>query len=106
MDLTEACFHLRHRRRMYLPDDRYASVVSFLTGLSCASEDDPLAGFSEWVAERLLGRTTPRIWSSVVYETTSPDSLSRESDAVTLLLDLLELFARGGADITAEGGGA
>ena len=93
MDLKEACFHLRNRRGMYLPDDRYASVVSFLTGLSCAPTGDPLRGFNEWVAVRILGRKSPRVWWSVVYEATSPDSPSRESDAVTLLLDMLEAFA-------------
>ena len=93
MELTEACFHLRNRRLMYLLDDRYASVVAFVTGLSCASDGEMLAGFNGWVAERLLGARTNRGWWSVVYEAIPADSTSRDSQATELLLDLLEEFA-------------
>jgi len=77
---------------MYLPDDRYASVVAFITGLSSASDGDMLAGFNTWVSDRVLGHSTTRVWWAVVYDSI-PDSASRESQATVLLLDILEGFA-------------
>ncbi|GAA1854234.1 hypothetical protein GCM10009751_08770 [Myceligenerans crystallogenes] len=93
MDLKEACFHLRHRRGMYLLDDRYASVVAFVTGLACADGGRILDGFDDWVAERVLGHRTARGWWSVVLESVSSESRSRDTEATAMLLDLLEAFA-------------
>ncbi|GAA4625638.1 hypothetical protein [Cellulomonas oligotrophica] len=93
MDLQEACFHLRHRRRMYLPDDRYASVVAFVTGLASAGDGRMLDGFDGWVAERVLGHETGRGWWSVVMDSVPAGSPVRDADATTILLGLLEDFA-------------
>lgn len=93
MDLAEACFHLRHRRAMYLMDDRYETVVAFITGLAAASDGQALAGFGERVADHVLGHSSPRVWWSVLRDgdgTTDP--LSDEA-ATEKLLDLLESFA-------------
>lgn len=93
MELREACYHLRHRRGMYLPDDRYASVVSFVTGLASASDGRMLAEFNEWVGVRVRGGRTPVVWWSVIYDSIPSDSPSRDAEAVDRLLELLESFA-------------
>ncbi|WP_067705997.1 hypothetical protein [Actinoplanes awajinensis] len=66
MDLRELCFHLRHRRRMYVFDDRFLTVVGFVEGYNSALDGRPLRGFHDHVAERVLGRYSPRHWSMII----------------------------------------
>lgn len=79
---------------MYLPDDRYESVVAFITGLSSASDGHMLDGFNDWVASRLLGHSSPRIWWAIVKDAVPSGSQEPDQAAVELLLELLEQFAR------------
>lgn len=95
MDLAEASFHLRHRRGMYLMDDRYETVVAFLVGLSAASDGRLLEGFNEFVADRVLGRRTPFWWGALVRDSDGKGAPLEDEAAVALLLDLLEEFAAG-----------
>ncbi|GLY54325.1 hypothetical protein [Lentzea sp. NBRC 102530] len=73
MDLPELCFHLRHRRRMYLPDDRYASAVAFVVGFDQAHDGVPLAGFQEYVAARVGMTGSPLVWSYLLAGELVPD---------------------------------
>lgn len=93
MDLSSACFHLRHRRAMYLMDDRYETVVAFVVGLSAALDGELLTGFGDWVSERRLGFRSPRVWWSVVREGDGTGDPLSDDAASSLLLDLLEEFA-------------
>lgn len=79
---------------MYLPDDRYESVVSFVIGLSLASDGRVLDGFNEWVALRLLGHSSSRAWWAIVDDAVPADSKERDAVAVDLLLELLEQFVK------------
>ncbi|MFS0704450.1 hypothetical protein AB6N23_08005 [Cellulomonas sp. 179-A 9B4 NHS] len=104
MDLAEACYHLRERREMYVLDDRYASVVAFVTGLASASDGRVLEGFQELVQERLLdGRTTPRHWWAVVRDSVADGGADGDAEATTRLLDLLEEFAHGPTGTVVDG---
>ncbi|MFJ9841624.1 hypothetical protein ACIRYZ_14365 [Kitasatospora sp. NPDC101155] len=66
MELRELCFHLKNRRRMYLLDDRYSTVVAFLEGFNAALDGEPLSGFQEWASHRILGSSCPVHWSYIV----------------------------------------
>lgn len=93
MDLAEACFHMRHRRRMYVMDDRFESVIAFIHGLSAATDGRLLEGFNEWAAERVLGHRTSHGYWSFVRERDGRGELLDDDVAVELLLDLLEEFS-------------
>lgn len=77
---------------MYLMDDRYATVVAFIVGLSAASDGSLLDRFGHWVAERAQGHRSPRAWWSVVRDGDGESEPLRDEDATGLLLDLLEEF--------------
>lgn len=79
---------------MLLPDQRFASVVSFVVGFDHGKGRRLLGGFSDWVDERVLGRESTRAWPNVILGAISQGSPSQEEDAVQLLLDLLEEFLR------------
>ncbi|GIE84070.1 hypothetical protein [Actinoplanes regularis] len=109
MTLTELCFHLRKRRRMYLLDDRFATAVAFVEGFNTALDGAPLAGFQDYVADRILGRRSSLHWSYIVGSLEFPSLLEGElgidqipigsgPEVTELLVDLLEDFqARGAA---------
>ncbi|WP_430788745.1 hypothetical protein [Actinoplanes sp. G11-F43] len=67
MRLGVLVFHLTRRRRMYLPDDSFASLVAFIEGFS-AGTDQSLSGFQPWVAERVLGHCSNRVWWTILIE--------------------------------------
>ena len=75
MDLREACFHLRNRRRMYLLDDRFVTAVSFIDGFNAALEGQPLDGFREWLNARILGHRSSLHWAYVIASTRVPEVL-------------------------------
>lgn len=94
---------MRRRRRLYLMDDRYATLVAFLTGLAM-SDQRMLDGFQEWVSQRLRGCDTNCIWPSLVLSEVPADDPARDQRAGDLLLDLLEEFLDARADAAeAEG---
>ncbi|MEU3647480.1 hypothetical protein AB0E59_29130 [Lentzea sp. NPDC034063] len=103
MNLPELCFHLRHRRRMYLPDDRYGTAVAFVEGYNSALGGAPLAGFQEYVAGRTGQTGSPVWWPYLITEVVVPDILGEGGGIGQLpvelgnaltdrLLDLLEAF--------------
>ncbi|MBU2663829.1 hypothetical protein KOI35_09945 [Actinoplanes bogorensis] len=98
MDLTELCFHLRRRRRMYVPDDRYATAVAFVLGFDAASDGVALAGFQEYVGDRTTHRSSPVHWPFLILESKLPGTAiadvppESEAELTTLMLDLLEEF--------------
>lgn len=107
MELADLCFHLRHRRRMYLPDDRFATAVAFVEGFNTALAGAPLDGFQAYVAARLRRPGSSLHWSSLIASTKLPvilerpfgvDEIPAELDAelTDLLVDLLETFQAGG----------
>ena len=103
MDLSELCFHLRKRRGMYLPDERFATAVAFVEGYNVAFDGAPLTGFQDYVANRIQGHRSPVHWSYLIasagvpgfldanlpLDQLPPDSGSGLTDA---LVDLLEQF--------------
>lgn len=85
---------------MYLPDDRHASVVAFVEGVSIGQGDDPLEGFQPW----LLGETkypSPLHWSAVIHRRVAPGTpfgeLTEEQErlATEYLLDSLAHYLDG-----------
>lgn len=44
----------RKRRRMFLLDDRYMTLVAFVEGCNAATDWQLLEGFGKWVSSRLL----------------------------------------------------
>jgi hypothetical protein len=100
MRLGELLFHLTRRRRMYLPDDRFASLVSLVVGFDLASDRSQLGGFQEWVAVRLLGGYSNRVWYSILISArlgsdTGIDDLPPDADLglINFALELLTAFA-------------
>lgn len=75
MNLTDLCFHLRNRRRMYLPDDRFSTAVAFVEGYNTALDGIPLSGFQGYVAMRVLNRESSLHWSCLIASTKVPEML-------------------------------
>lgn len=103
MEIQELCFHLRNRRRMYLLDDRFSTVIAFIEGFSTACNESPLNGFQEWVSKRILGGHSSRHWAYIIASTQVPgmldgqvpiDQIPRELEIglIEAALDLLEEF--------------
>lgn len=89
---------------MYLPDDRFLTVVAFVEGYNTALDGAPLRGFDEYVAQEVLGRHSSLHWSSVVATTQMPEIVDGgahieeipahlEGALTDRLLDLLESYA-------------
>lgn len=51
---------------MYLPHDRYNTLVGFAEGCNLATGGVLLSGFNEWFSEAVLGCQTSLHWSAVV----------------------------------------
>lgn len=88
---------------MYLLDDRFATAVAFVEGYNAAFDGVPLAGFGHYVADRILGRSSPLHWSYLIASTRVPDILAgnlaldqiptdSEAGLTDLLVDLLEKY--------------
>jgi hypothetical protein len=75
MDLAEVCLNLSKRRRMYLPDERYSSAVSFIEGFNIALDGEPLKGFQKWVSVRIRGGHSSLHWSIIVASVRMPEVL-------------------------------
>lgn len=104
MDLGQPCFHLRHRRRMYVFDDRYLTVVGLVEGYNTALDGRPLSGFQTHVAERIPGQHSGLHWSAIVASAESRTAPGNGMDINDLpqelqfslirrLIDLLEEYA-------------
>ncbi|WP_394621771.1 hypothetical protein JNUCC0626_22620 [Lentzea sp. JNUCC 0626] len=95
MDLSELCFHLRHRRLMYLPDTRYASAVAFVDGFDQAHDGVPLAGFQEYVAARVGMTGSPLVWSCLLASELVPAvAVAVVASGGQLISDISEIRAR------------
>ncbi|MFI5495784.1 hypothetical protein [Actinoplanes sp. NPDC051859] len=67
LNISQLCFQLRNRRRMYLMDDRFATAVAFVEGYNAAFDGVPLAGFRDYVADRIVGHgSTTLHWSYLI----------------------------------------
>lgn len=51
---------------MFVLDDRYNTVVAFLTGVDIGLDGRLLEGFDAWLQQRLLGYQTNFHWSAVI----------------------------------------
>ena len=54
MDFRSLLQSVRHHRRMFLLDDRYMTLVGFVTGCDAATDWRLLDGFNEWIADKIL----------------------------------------------------
>jgi hypothetical protein len=87
---------------MIMVSDRYEVMVAFVSGCNAATEGDLLAGFQEWVAEKVTGHPTASVaWAQLIADSQSPEGksplfseLSGEPGAAATgkLLDLLDEF--------------
>ncbi|MFJ3235728.1 hypothetical protein [Streptomyces sp. NPDC086787] len=103
MDIKELCFHLRNRRRMYLMDDRFPTMIAFVEGFCAAFNESPLAGFQEFIEYKLLNRRSSVHWPYIIASTRVPDLMDlnvsidcmpreAEMEVADLTLDLIEEF--------------
>ena len=97
MTLEELVFHMRERRRMYVFDDRFVTMVAFIEGVNCAAPPGQrlLDGFEAWLADGY----SPLCWAAQIIESlgmTSMHSLTpdQEQAACAEALNLIEQFAR------------
>ncbi|AVP99111.1 hypothetical protein C7S18_18905 [Ahniella affigens] len=92
---------MRHLLGMYLMDERYETVTSFVSGYDCACEGGMLLGFREWLVLK-LGKGGNLSWTALVLDLAFPKSrspwteLNRGPDAhkvaVDTLFDLIDEF--------------
>lgn len=103
MTLSDLCFHLRKRRAMYLPDERFATAVAFMEGFNAALDGAPLHGFQTWLAERIRGGKSGIHWAYLVASTRVPEVLEgrlrldqippdQDKPLIDDLLQLVEVF--------------
>jgi hypothetical protein len=81
MNFRELFGQLSKRPGMYLPDDRYRTLVAFIEGCNAATDGKLLAGFNEWVAAEVLGRESGFHWSAIVASRFAPAILDEPSRA-------------------------
>lgn len=93
MNFAEVCMHLSKRRRMYLPDERYSSVVAFIEGFNIALGGEPLRGFQEWISMRIRGGHSSLHWSIIVASIRVPEVLDRGIRLDQVPADVDELLA-------------
>ncbi|MEU5869740.1 hypothetical protein ABZ815_51860 [Nonomuraea sp. NPDC047529] len=92
--------HLRVRPRMFLPDDRYETMVAFVSGFDAAVDGTLLREFSGWCLDRWEHPESGFHWSALIREralsceSDRTVNLSSDPDASvkSLLLDLLQQF--------------
>lgn len=65
MDLSELVRELHRRRRMFVLDDRYASLVSFIDGFALAQGLD-MHEFQRWLVARLGREPSSLHWGAEV----------------------------------------
>lgn len=81
MNLSEICFHLKNRRRMYVFDDRYLTSVAFVTGFDQAHDGSPLSGFQTFVIDRLFGGKASSLhWAFIIARCEFSSDLDENGD--------------------------
>jgi hypothetical protein len=108
MNLATLVWHLRHRRRLYVMDDSFATLAAFLGGFDWARER-LLRDFSSWLSDRLEVSGANIVWERhIVQAVVASDrqdvrqrDLTAEEDAATctLALDLLPAYLAERGDI-------
>jgi hypothetical protein len=53
---------------MWLPDDRWTTLLAFVVGAAESSPEAPLAGFQRWATSHLGEPDTSIVWYSVLFE--------------------------------------
>ncbi|GAA4733818.1 hypothetical protein [Phytohabitans rumicis] len=81
MDFRDLFKQLGMRPRMYLPDDRFHTLVAFIEGCNAATDWKLLAGFNEWVATHTLGQKSSFHWSVIVASKIFPTILDESGAA-------------------------
>lgn len=104
MDFRRLFADLRKRRRMFLLDDRYMTLVAFVEGCNAATDWRLLDGFGGWISHRILNAESSLHWSTIVASKWAPQVLREprserlpaeaESRAADELLELLDEFLR------------
>lgn len=79
MNFRELFLELGKRPRMYLPDDRYHTLVAFVEGCNAATDWKLLSGFNEWTAAQILRHESSFHWSAVVASKFTPAKLEEPS---------------------------
>ena len=70
---------LRHRRGMYLPDVRYATLVGFVCGLLSADDrQDAGREFQEWVSARFCDEESSLVWWALIAHAVHPSLISAD----------------------------
>jgi hypothetical protein len=104
-DLVALLDHVRRRPGMWLPDERYSTLVGFVAGIDVATGGLLLGDFSKWLAFRYLGRRSSVVWWGQVADQIRPElrgtgkfvgALDEEESARlnVELLDRLDEFLR------------
>ncbi|MGH9120415.1 MAG: hypothetical protein ACRDYC_00480 [Acidimicrobiales bacterium] len=79
MELQALLAGLRSHHRLYLLDDRFASLVSLLDGYDIAKDNKALRGFQHWLAERFeKSRSSGYSWPALVARQVVPGVLTGE----------------------------
>jgi hypothetical protein len=96
VQFTQLIARFRPRRRMYVPDDRFNTLVAFIEGANCLLHpDSPLDGFGDWLAHRLTGApSSPLHWAAQIERHQAGGDLTAEQEeqACVMALDLIEEF--------------
>ena len=80
---------------MYLLEWRYVTLVALITGCDLATDGALLAGFQEWIAERVLGTSDSSLyWSTLVASKYQPELLDGLKSEARLSDELSELACR------------
>jgi hypothetical protein len=86
---------------MFVVDDRYLTLVAFVSGCDAATDYELLHGFRQWVAQKCHGiQSTALSWEVLVAGTRVPECLDGQislgsldpSIEAQLRLDLLDLI--------------
>jgi len=90
---------------MYLPDNRFSTLVAFVQGVDVGVGGRLLAGFGDWIHDRLLGDRTNFHWSVIIAAQALGvrqvdglrELMTDEADrrAFAELMDQLSFFLRG-----------
>ncbi|MFI6309891.1 hypothetical protein ACIBEK_07130 [Nocardia fusca] len=79
MNLSELCFHLKNRPRMYVMDDRFTTAVAFVEGFNQANDGRTLSGFQSFVINQLNGGKRSSLhWSSLIAKSEFSSTLDND----------------------------
>jgi hypothetical protein len=88
---------MREHVAMFLPDDRFETVVAFVLGCDAGNQNGLLVGFHEWLTLK-LGDMDNLVWWAQVLHIAFPEGVpdprfeADNAQAVSTLFDLLDEF--------------